>query len=140
MSYPGRRLRDVDSLGTRLPDFVRELRRQVDMSQRELAEASGVNKNTIAGLESEQAMNPRLLTLERLAHVAGWHLVFVDGKGQRVSPYRSGVMTDDTGRELPPHLDPRPRRAPEYWWERKGGHTFTRDRARRDEDRRAAQA
>ncbi|WP_309225124.1 helix-turn-helix transcriptional regulator [Salinispora sp. H7-4] len=50
---------------------LRALRRRADLSQRELAERSGVPKSTVARIESQPGADPRLRTVERLFHAGG---------------------------------------------------------------------
>ncbi|MFG3709560.1 GNAT family N-acetyltransferase [Micromonospora sp. NPDC047730] len=54
---------------------LRALRRQADLSQRELARRSGVPKSTVARIESDPGADPRLRTVERLVRAAGGELV-----------------------------------------------------------------
>lgn len=53
---------------------LRALRRRADLSQRELAQRSGVPKSTVARLESDPEADPRLRTVERLIRAAGGEL------------------------------------------------------------------
>ncbi|SCL57182.1 Acetyltransferase (GNAT) family protein [Micromonospora citrea] len=50
---------------------LRSLRRLADLSQRELAELSGVPQATLARIESGRATDPRFRTVERLVRAAG---------------------------------------------------------------------
>ncbi|GHJ10514.1 hypothetical protein TPA0907_48810 [Micromonospora humidisoli] len=50
---------------------VRALRREADLSQRELARRSGVPQATIARIESGRATDPRFHTVERLVRAVG---------------------------------------------------------------------
>lgn len=104
-------------------DALRSLRRQRDLSQRELARRAGVPASTLARLESGQTTDPRLRTLERLARAAGGSVQIVahgtaaDGtaahgpRAQQPPPPAlvgpATPATDAAGRHYPAHLDVR---------------------------------
>lgn len=54
---------------------LRALRRQADLSQRQLAERSGVPQATIARIESGRTSDPSFRTIERLVEAVGGHVV-----------------------------------------------------------------
>lgn len=57
-------------------EFVKEMRTQSGLSQTALQEVSGVSQGDISRLESgAMERGPSLMTLVRLAHAAGKHLV-----------------------------------------------------------------
>jgi transcriptional regulator with XRE-family HTH domain len=59
-----------------LGDFVKEMRTQTDLTQAVLQEMSGVSQADISRLEKgAMERGPSLLTLVRLAHAVGKHLV-----------------------------------------------------------------
>jgi transcriptional regulator with XRE-family HTH domain len=63
-------LSSPDSGGHRaLADRVRDYRRRAYLSQRALAEASGVSKPTIQRIESGEIHAPRVSTLEKLRNI-----------------------------------------------------------------------
>ncbi|MGC4790022.1 helix-turn-helix domain-containing protein [Micromonospora sp. DT178] len=120
---------------------LRALRRQADLSQRELARRSGVPKSTLARIEADPAADPKLRTVERLVRAAGGELAV----GVRTADQRStdgepgdgelGAVTvlpfvphdgrrDEGGRRYPAHLDVREVRTlkdwPGAWW----GHWY----------------
>jgi transcriptional regulator with XRE-family HTH domain len=78
----------------RLGEFVREMRMQGALSQTALQSLSGVPQADISRLESgSMERGPTLLTLVRLAHAAGKHLVIgVKDVGESVDDSKS-----DTG-------------------------------------------
>ncbi|MER5332168.1 GNAT family N-acetyltransferase [Micromonospora sp. NPDC002717] len=125
---------------------LRALRRQADLSQRELARRSGVPKSTVARIESDPGADPRLRTVERLVRAAGGELVvgvrdagpdmpdaFPDdiartSTSSSVEPGTLAVLPavphdgrrDEGGRRYPAHLDVREVRTlkdwPGAWW------------------------
>ncbi|WP_448642156.1 helix-turn-helix domain-containing protein [Geodermatophilus sp. URMC 63] len=123
-----------------LPGLIRRIRRAADLSQREIAGATGIPKATVAAAEAgTRGLDAR--DLARLAEVAGLRLVLVDGEGTEVAPMDGRAVRDEGGRRFPAHLDTR--HGDEGWWH--GPHrydrtpvtyTFTRHRRRRDERRR----
>ncbi|RIV37020.1 GNAT family N-acetyltransferase [Micromonospora radicis] len=54
-----------------LGSVLRALRRQADLSQRELAQLAGVPQSTVGRIESEQGLDPRFRTVQRLVAAAG---------------------------------------------------------------------
>ncbi|MFC4020916.1 helix-turn-helix domain-containing protein [Micromonospora sp. GCM10011542] len=136
---------------------LRELRRQADLSQRELAERSGVPKSTLARIEAGRDAEPGFRTVERLVRGAGGELVVgpregacrCDGDASLSGP--EDEPRDEVGRRYPAHLDVRPVRTlkdwpgtwwlysstlpPERWPSRVPDFTYDLDRARRDERR-----
>lgn len=115
---------------------LRALRRRADLSQRELARRSGVPKSTVARIEADPGVDPRLRTVERLVRAAGGELaVGVATAGQRTTadgPGTGGALgpvphderRDEGGRRYPAHLDIREVRTlkdwPGAWW----GHWY----------------
>ncbi|MBQ1072687.1 GNAT family N-acetyltransferase [Micromonospora sp. C31] len=123
---------------------LRALRRQADLSQRELARRSGVPKSTVARIEADPAADPRLRTVERLVRAAGGELTVgvptvdqagtdgtdgTDGtNGTDGTPGTIAVLPpvphdgrrDEGGRRYPAHLDVREVRTlkdwPGAWW------------------------
>ncbi|MEV4655026.1 GNAT family N-acetyltransferase [Micromonospora sp. NPDC049301] len=136
---------------------LRALRRRADLSQRELAERSGVPKSTLARIEVGQGGPPAFQTVERLVRAAGGELALTLPGSPRVT--RDGgspsVLADEprdeAGRRYPAHLDVRRIRTlkdwPAAWWVhsytlperswpvRVPELTYDLDRARRDERR-----
>lgn len=121
-------------------EFLRQVRRRLDLSQRELAARAGVPKSTVADLEAGR-VEPGLRTLERLLEVAGLRLEVLDRTDQPAEFHSdTSQPRDAAGRRLPAHLDARlrqpwadPDRPSALWpgprW------TFHLDRARRDDVR-----
>jgi transcriptional regulator with XRE-family HTH domain len=97
---------DLLNLGTAL----RALRRQRDISQRQLAELAGFPVSTVARIESGGITNPRFRTVERLARAAGGATLIgareqgAHEQGTRV-PHEGRV--DGAERHYPAHLDVR---------------------------------
>ncbi|PZF88779.1 GNAT family N-acetyltransferase [Micromonospora endophytica] len=124
--------------------MLRALRRQADLSQRELASLSGVPQSTVARIESGQAADPRFQTVQRLVRAAGGALrlgtVAGSDAGSELGcpgracrgrdPLGDAAIPDDTrrdeaGRRYPAHLDVRKVRTlkdwPGAWW----AHSYT---------------
>ncbi|MEU5939561.1 helix-turn-helix transcriptional regulator [Micromonospora sp. NPDC047548] len=77
---------------------VRAMRRRADLSQRELAERSGVPQATIARIESGRATDPRFRTIEAIVGaVAGRIMISVPPAGGAVAPATGGIPTADGG-------------------------------------------
>ncbi|MFE9190671.1 helix-turn-helix domain-containing protein [Micromonospora sp. NPDC007208] len=136
---------------------LRDLRRRADLSQRELAEQSGVPKSTVARIEAGQGAGPAFRTVERLVRAAGGE-VFLSLPGdpsRRVGGESPDAPDDEprdeAGRRYPAHLDVRRvltlKDWPGAWWAhsytlprrlwpiRVPELTYDLDRARRDERR-----
>lgn len=118
-----------------LPAVLRALRRRADLSQRELAERSGVHAATVARVEAGTADDPKLRTVERLVRGAGAKLAVVDVDGTEPDGIDTDGWRDRAQRRYPAHLDP----APQNRWLRGRAVDmigFVRNRTRRDEIRR----
>jgi transcriptional regulator with XRE-family HTH domain len=132
--------------------ILRALRRRADISQRELAERSGVPASTIGRIESGQCQDPRLRTVERLIFAAGGSLrISEDHKTPPPPAHPSEGLVDEAGRSYPAHLDVRRvTEAHDWWgawwanwydlprhrWPRDApDHTYDLDRGRRDQRR-----
>lgn len=119
--------------------LVRRIRRNLDLSQRQLAEAIGTSSSTIARAESEGRIGVDLLC--RLLALVDCRLAGVDESGTALVPMREDAPRDRGGRRYPAHLDAQfpPARTPELAaWLLRHGHgrhepilTFRR-RPRRD--------
>ncbi|WP_255510897.1 GNAT family N-acetyltransferase [Micromonospora sp. WP24] len=101
---------------------LRALRRRADLSQRELAERSGVPQATLARIESGRTRDPRFRTVERLVRAARGDLAIGVPAGE-VLPAPEvphDEMRDEAGRRYPAHLDVwevrEPRDWPGAWW------------------------
>jgi transcriptional regulator with XRE-family HTH domain len=124
--------------------MVRRVRRTADMSQRELAEATGLSPALIGAIETGDR-TPSLPALQRILGAAGLHLVVVDRGGHVVLPLEVWQDTEDgAGRRYPAHLDTI--LDPEFgeWWADGFGlarppETFRRNRAQRNYERRLSQ-
>jgi len=89
-----------------LPGIVRRVRRIADMSQRDLAAATGLGTGTIA--RAELGESPLSLSaLLRILDVAGLRLGVLDDAGDEVEPMRPDPIRDNAGRRYPAHLDAR---------------------------------
>lgn len=123
-----------------LSELIRQVRRQADFSQRELAKHAGVSASSISGIETGRE-TPSLAVLQRILHAANFRLVVVDEDGRTVLPLQTWQDTaDGAGRRYPAHLDTII--DPEFgeWWADGYGlarppETFRRDRAIRDFER-----
>ncbi|MFI6260686.1 helix-turn-helix domain-containing protein [Micromonospora zamorensis] len=107
-----------------LGGVLRALRRQADLSQRELAERAGVPQPTLARIESGRAADPRFRTVERLVRAAGGEVGIGVPEAAPTNPTPAPVphddMRDEAGRRYPAHLDVwpvhEPRDWPGAWW------------------------
>jgi len=99
-----------------LGSWLRRLRRDADLSQRELAEKAGVAFQTVARIESGATPDPRFRTVERLITSAGGQLSIVDTGGQAPATVPYDNVVDAAERRYPPHLDVRPVRQAADWW------------------------
>ena len=123
--------------------LVRAVRRRADLSQRELAQRTGLAPSTIGRIES-RSLAPRLATLAAILAVAGLRLVAIDEGNRRVLPMEDppgDAVRDGAGRRYPSHLDTILDPVPGEWWGDRFGlarppETFRRDRAMRDVMRR----
>ncbi len=120
---------------------LRRIRRVADVSQRELAAASGVSHSAIAHAEAGRRDLP-VGVLLRAAELAGLRLALLDAAGREVQGMGDDAVRDMAGRRFPAHLDTR--RSDEGWWhgpERysrpQPWYTFDRDRLWRDAGRAA---
>ncbi|MEU8296308.1 GNAT family N-acetyltransferase [Micromonospora sp. NPDC048909] len=102
---------------------LRALRRKADLSQRELAERSGVPQATLARIESGRAGDPRFRTVERLVRAAGGELIIGLPRQVELAPVSAvphDDLRDEAGRRYPAHLDVwevrKPRDWPGAWW------------------------
>jgi transcriptional regulator with XRE-family HTH domain len=96
-----------------LSGVLRRIRRQADVSQRELARACAVSQSTVARAETGRRDLPvsALVTAAGLAHL---RLTLVDEEGQELSPMSSTAVRDEARRRFPAHLDTR--YGDEDWW------------------------
>jgi len=85
---------------------LRALRRRADLSQRELAERSGIPPSTVGSVESGRSKDPRFRTIERLVAATGARLAILDLDGTPPVPLDTEEWRDRGGRHLPAHLDP----------------------------------
>ncbi|MER7455738.1 GNAT family N-acetyltransferase [Micromonospora sp. NPDC126480] len=140
-----------------LGGLLRALRRTADLSQRELAEKSGVPQATLARIEAGHTTNPRFRTVERLVRATGGVIVAgLPATGEGVTappPVPHDGWTDQAGRSYPAHLDAwevrEPRDWPGAWWaewyrlpparypRKVPAVTYERSRRYRDQRRRA---
>ncbi|MEV4844313.1 GNAT family N-acetyltransferase [Micromonospora matsumotoense] len=115
-----------DALLADLGRTVRALRREADLSQRELATRSGVPQATIARIESGRANDPRFHTVERLVRAVGGTLTIslptaaaAEASTAEATcalpPVPHDDLRDTTGRRYPAHLDVWPVREPKDW-------------------------
>lgn len=127
--------------GFPVADYVRRVRRQLDVSQRGLAEREGIGRATVSRLESGAAQ-PTVAVMERLLGSAGLLLLVVDGELRFVPPLSEyeNDCRDGAERRYPAHLDVviEPREG-EWWGDIYGlarpPETFRRDREWRDRAR-----
>jgi transcriptional regulator with XRE-family HTH domain len=130
--------RDLPPLAT----LVRSARHVGDLSQRELAAASGVSARTVAALESGERQSAGWDTAVRLLAATGCRVLVVGPDGRPVDPLAWEAEVDRGGRHWPAHLDVQRVRS----WQRirprdrhvgpMPTHTYEVDRERRDACRR----
>ncbi|MCX5068849.1 helix-turn-helix domain-containing protein [Micromonospora lupini] len=116
--------RTVETAGADLGEVIRALRRQADLSQRQLAERAGVPQPTLARIESGRVADPRFRTVERLVRAARGEMAFgtpsVTPAVIEPTPVPHDDMRDMAGRRYPAHLDVwpvyEPRDWPGAWW------------------------
>jgi transcriptional regulator with XRE-family HTH domain len=87
--------------------FIVRARRLADLSQRELAEDTGLSRATIGRLESG-ASRVDAATLSVILARAGLRLAVLDRAGHEVEPVPLDVLRDRADRRFPGHLDVRP--------------------------------
>ena len=89
--------------------MLREIRRRYVLSQRELAELSGLGKSTIGRLESGECADPTIGTLTRILGSVGLRIAVLHGHGREfVVPGEPVEYRMRDGRRLPAHLRVRP--------------------------------
>ena len=116
--------RQIDAMDDNAParaepwDFgalVRSARAVSGLSQRELAQASGLSKSTVARAELDASgARTTVRTLTLLLACCGITLVAEGAKGQLLPD--ADLERDDRGRRFPPHLDPYPPMHRDEWW------------------------
>ncbi|MQA33926.1 helix-turn-helix domain-containing protein [Modestobacter roseus] len=119
--------------------LLRRLRREADLSQRELAQATGLTQARIARVETGRS-DLGVGALVRIAAVAGARVALLHADGSELPPMTGDAATDRAGRRFPAHLDLR--HGDEDWWadevrytRRRPEFTFDRDRSVRDRGR-----
>jgi transcriptional regulator with XRE-family HTH domain len=95
--------------------YLRAARHRADLSQRELAEKSGVPQSTIARVERHPAKATASNTAILLSAM-GFRLVVVDENGNELEPEAEddADRRDRASRRYPAHLDVRP--GDDDWW------------------------
>lgn len=96
---------------------IRRVRRQLDLSQRDLAARIGVGQATVArweaaavgGQESGEVPKPSMAVMERLVEMAGFELCVLDEHGERVTGLREDAVRTLRGSRYPAHLDVYPK-------------------------------
>lgn len=119
-------------------DYLRQLRRRLDLSQREFARRVGVPRSTISRVEAGN-LGIALQTFDRWLAEGALFLVVVDGEMRYVPPLQEyqGECRDGAERRYPAHLDTVIDPAEGDWWGGAYGlarppETFRRNRERRD--------
>jgi transcriptional regulator with XRE-family HTH domain len=98
-----------------LPQLVRAIRYDRELSQRELAERAGLPHSTVARIESGATNDPAVSTLQRILAAAEYSVAVIDFAGAPISHFSApGPQRDATGRHLPAHLERRP--LDKGWW------------------------
>lgn len=119
-----------------VPGLVRRVRRVADLSQRELARATGLSSSRINRIENGQT-EPPVSVLVTIAALARARLALICDDGTELEPMSAGAVTDQQRRRFPAHLDVR--HGDEDWWgiehhpyRRQPRYTFGLDRSYRD--------
>lgn len=102
-----------------VPGLIRRVRREADLSQRELAQAVGVDRSLVGRWETGEVA-PSIAMLERLLALGEMRLAVVVARGEveredegeragrtsgEVSPLRDDGVVDRARRRFPAHLD-----------------------------------
>jgi transcriptional regulator with XRE-family HTH domain len=87
--------------------YLVRARRLADLSQRDLAAASGIAKSTISAFESGARRVPAEV-LDRLLRATGLRLAVLDEERREVQPVPPEWVRDNAGRRFPAHLDVQP--------------------------------
>lgn len=89
-----------------LSAVLRRIRREADLSQRELADRLGLSKSMIAAIErGHRGLEAGVLA--RAAQLAGFRLALLDAAGETVTEMSDDTVRDKVGRRFPAHLDTR---------------------------------
>ena len=127
--------------GYSLAGVIRRVRREADLSQRQLAIAAKLAPSTVAAFETGKKI-PSVDSLQRILNAANYLLVVLDSSGRAVPALDVwDNLADLAGRRFPPHLDTIVDPTYGEWWADRYGlarppETFRRDRAIRDYERR----
>nr|WP_246210756.1 helix-turn-helix transcriptional regulator [Phytoactinopolyspora alkaliphila] len=128
-----------------LPGIVRRVRREADLSQRELAKQAGVAASTVGRIEAGTLV-PSFRMLLRLLAPARFILVVADETGRVIRPlYVWDDTRDGADRNFPAHLDLilDPTDGDDWWGATYGlarpPETYHRSRAYRDAKRNRSQ-
>ena len=103
----------------RPPDLgmlLRALRRAADLSQRQLADRSGVPLSTISRLEAGTRKDALFGTVARLARAAGARVLVADADDNPVPAIPHENLCDGAGRHYPAHVDVRRVVTDADWW------------------------
>lgn len=103
---PPVKLGSMKGLTAAVPGLLRRVRRERDLSQRDLAAALGVDQSRVARWETGESV-PSLEVLERALGLGGLDLQVRDGAGEVARPLRPDAVRDRAGRFFPAHLDVR---------------------------------
>jgi transcriptional regulator with XRE-family HTH domain len=92
--------------------LLRRVRRDADLSQRELAVRAGVQQVLVSRIESGRVTNPCFRTVELLLNAAGLTLTAASDGAEPI-PHEN--LRDEGDRHYPAHLDVREVKTPEDW-------------------------
>jgi transcriptional regulator with XRE-family HTH domain len=96
--------------------LLRALRRAADLSQRQLAERSGVPLSTISRLEAGTRIDARFSTVVRLVRAAGARVLVTDVDGNPMPEIPHEDLFDGGDRHYPAHVDVRRVVTDDDWW------------------------
>jgi len=120
----------------RIGGLVRRIRRETDLSQRQLGRRCGVSQSVVARVESGQR-DITVGQLLRFAELGGLRIALLAPDGNELLPMDPDGARNAGGSRLPAHLDTR--HGDEDWWHdahrygrRRPEYTFDRDRTVRD--------
>jgi transcriptional regulator with XRE-family HTH domain len=140
-SEPNIRRDTPDVIRRDAPGLIRRVRRELDLSQRDLADLIDRSKGALSRMETGETA-PSLELLDRLLRMAGLRYVLGDPEGGEAVPMRSDAVRDRGYRRLPAHLDPAPYRdIDDPWryswqgWERQAAKVGYEHRELRDQRR-----
>ena len=87
--------------------YLARLRRLADLSQRDLAQRTGLPQSTIAAYEANRCQ-VTARRLDQVLRAGGLRLAVVDARDEEVEPFPADAVRDNADRRFPAHLDVQP--------------------------------